>query len=117
MVTGGETITDGNDIDTAPRTLGSLRLGWTGDFLLAEAEWVHQGEYYLTAQELQDYPGHDLLNLRASWAVTPNWTTTLRLNNLTDERYADRADFAFGDYRYFPGRDRELFFEIAWQSP
>ncbi len=47
VVTGGETITDGNDIDTAPRTLGSLRLGWTGDFLLAEAEWVHQGEYYL----------------------------------------------------------------------
>ncbi len=39
------------------------------------------------------------------------------MNNVTDERYADRADFAFGDYRYFPGRDRELFFEIAWQSP
>lgn len=116
VITGGETITDGNDIDTAPRTLGSLRLGWTGDFLRAEAEWVHQGEYYLTAQEAQDYPGHDLLNLRASWAVTPNWTTTLRMNNVTDERYADRADFAFGDYRYFPGRDRELFFEIAWRS-
>ncbi|MBL8199352.1 MAG: TonB-dependent receptor [Chromatiales bacterium] len=115
VITGGETITDGNDIDTAPRTLGSLRLGWTGDFLLAEAEWVHQGEYYLTAQEAQEYPGHDLLNLRASWAVTPNWTTTVRMNNVTDERYADRADFAFGDYRYFPGRDRELFFEIAWQ--
>ncbi len=114
-IAGGETITDGNDIDTAPRTLGSLRVGWTGAVLLAEAEWLHQGRYYLTAQEAQEYPGHDLLNLRTSWAVTPNWTTTLRMNNVTDERYADRADFAFGDYRYFPGRDRELFFEIAWQ--
>lgn len=117
VITGGETITDGNDIDTAPRTLGSLRLGWTGEVLLAEAEWLHQGRYYLTAQEAQDYPGHDLLNLRTSWAVTPAWTATLRMNNVTDELYADRADFAFGDYRYFPGRDRELFFEIAWQSP
>lgn len=117
VITGGETITDGNDIDTAPRTLGSLRLGWAGDFLLGEAEWLHQGRYYLTAQEAQDYPGHDLLNLRASWTVTSNWTTTLRVNNVTDELYADRADFAFGDYRYFPGRDRELFFEIAWHSP
>ena len=117
QVTGGETITDGNDIDTAPRTLGSLRLGWTGNVWLTEAEWVHQGRYYLTAQEAQDYPGHDLLNFRASWAVTPNWRATFRMNNVTDELVADRADFAFGDYRYFPGRDREMFVEIAWQSP
>jgi outer membrane receptor protein involved in Fe transport len=114
VITGGETITDGNDIDTAPRTLGSLRLGWAGNAVLAEAEWVHQGGYYLTAQEAQDYPGHDLLNLRAAWDVTPHWTTTVRLNNVTDERYADRADFAFGNYRYFPGRERELFLEVAW---
>jgi outer membrane receptor protein involved in Fe transport len=92
-------------------------MGWSGDVLLAEAEWLHQGRYYLTAQEAQEYPGHDLLNLRASWTVTTNWATTLRMNNVTDERYADRADFAFGNYRYFPGRDRELFLEIAWRSP
>jgi len=116
-ITGGETIVDGNDIDTAPRTLGSLRAGWAGESLLAEAEWVHQGGYYLTAQEDQDYPGHDLLNLRLAWDFTPAWGATLRLNNATDERYADRADFAFGDYRYFPGRERELYVELRWQSP
>ncbi|MBN8280818.1 MAG: TonB-dependent receptor [Gammaproteobacteria bacterium] len=114
-IAGGETITKGNDIDTAPRTLGSLRVGWAGDRTLAEAEWVHQGRYYLTAQENQDYPGHDLLNLRLARDLTPAWTATLRLNNATDERYADRADFAFGDYRYFPGRARELFAELAWR--
>ncbi len=41
----------------------------------------------------------------------------LRLNNLTDKWYADRADFAFGEYRYFPGRGRELFFQVAYQTP
>jgi len=116
-VTGGETITDGNEIDTAPRTLGSLRLGWNREPWLAEAEWVHQGGYYLTAQEDEDYPGHDLLNLRAAWSFSPAWTATVRVNNVTDTLYADRADFAFEEYRYFPGRDREAFVELAWRSP
>ncbi|TFG84598.1 MAG: TonB-dependent receptor [Chromatiales bacterium] len=116
-VTGGDTITDGHDIDTAPRTLGSLRVGWERDPWLAEAEWVHQGRYYLTAQEAEDYPGHDLLNLRAAWSFSRAWTATVRVNNVTDTLYADRADFAFGNYRYFPGRDREAFVELAWRSP
>ena len=116
LTPGGELVEDGNEIDTAPRTLGSLRLGWSAEPWLTEAEWVHQGRYYLTAAETKDYPGHDLLNLRAAWNFTPAWTATVRLNNVTDELYADRADFAFDDYRYFPGREREAFFQLAWHS-
>lgn len=115
-IAGGETITDGNDIDTAPRSLGSLRVGWNRDPWLTEAEWVHEGRYFLTAAEDPSYPGHDLLNLRAAWQFWPSWTATVRLNNVMDERYADRADYAFGQYRYFPGRDREAFVELAWKS-
>lgn len=115
-IPGGEVISDGNDIDTAPRTLGSARVGWNGERWLAEAEWQHLGRYYLTAEEAADYPGHDLLNLRAVWRASDAWSATVRLNNALDELYADRADFAFGDYRYFPGRDRELFFEVAYRS-
>ncbi len=111
-----EPITDGNEIDTAPETLASARLGWKRDPWLAEAEWVHQGGYYLTAQEGQDYPGHDLLNLVAAWSFTPAWTATVRVNNVANTLYADRADFAFGNYRYFPGRERETFVELAWRS-
>ena len=33
----------------------------------------------------------------------------MRLMNVTDEKIADRADFAFGNYRYFPGLPRELY--------
>jgi outer membrane receptor protein involved in Fe transport len=117
VIAGGETITDGNDIDTAPRTLGSLRVGWSRDPWLAEAEWLHQGRYFLTAQQDQEYAGHDLLNLRAAWQFAPAWTATVRLNNVTDVLYADRADYAFGNYRYFPGRERELFVELAWRAP
>jgi outer membrane receptor protein involved in Fe transport len=38
----------------------------------------------------------------------------VRLNNLTNRDYADRADYAFGSYRYFPGRGRELFAEVRY---
>ena len=29
--------------------------------------------------------------------------TFVIVRNLTDEKYADRADFAFGNQRFFPG--------------
>lgn len=115
QIAGGETITSGNDIDTAPRTLGSLHIGWSVNPWLAEIEWVHQGSYYLTAQENQRYDGHDLFNLRAAWSVNREWRVTARINNLNDTLYADRADYAFGEYRYFPGHDRELFLELSYQ--
>jgi outer membrane receptor protein involved in Fe transport len=115
QIAGGETITSGKDIDTAPRTLGSLHIGWSADPWLAEIEWLHQGRYFLTAQENQRYDGHDLFNLRAAWSINRSWRLTARVNNLNDTLYADRADYAFGEYRYFPGHDRELFLELSYQ--
>jgi len=52
----------------------------------------------------------------AAWSFTPAWTATVRVNNVANTLYADRADYAFGNYRYFPGRERETFFELAWRS-
>ena len=112
----GETIESGNDVDTAPRTLGSLRIGWTRGRGRVELEGIHQGSYYLDAANEHKYGGHNLLNLRAQWRLTDKWLFTGRVNNLTDELYADRADFAFGEYRYFPARTRELFIEIAYRQ-
>jgi len=112
----GETIESGNDIDTAPRTLGSLRIGWDRGRGRIELEAVHYGSYYLDAANEHKYGGHNLLNLRAQWRMTDNWLITGRVNNMTDELYADRADFAFGNYRYFPGRTREFFVEIAYRQ-
>ncbi len=116
---GGEVITSGNEVDTAPGTLASARLGVERDLGSAELEWVHVGDHYLDAANTARYGGHNLLNLRASWQVTPAWSLTLRLNNLADKRYAERADFVTFPtpaYRYFPGRERELYAQIIWQS-
>lgn len=112
----GETIIAGRDIDTAPRHVNTARLNWrplpTVD---TELEWTSVGRYWLDAVNAHAYAGHDLLNLRLGWAMTPRWNATLRVINLTDRAYADRADFAFGNYRYFPGRGRTLFAEIRYQ--
>lgn len=112
---GGEQIRSGNDIDTAPRSLASAHLGFARRRGGAEIEWVHVGAHELDVGNLTRYGGHNLLNLRAWRELAPALTLTARIDNLADEYYADRADFAFGDYRYFPGRERELHVELAWR--
>lgn len=115
----GEQITSGNDVDTAPRTLGSARLSWTpGDNTEAELEWQHTGGYYLDASNLRRYPGHGIFNLSLRQKFARNWSIGLRIANLADTAYAERADYAFGDFRYFPGRGRAVFADISFhQSP
>ncbi|MGH8186918.1 MAG: TonB-dependent receptor, partial [Steroidobacteraceae bacterium] len=116
-VEGGETIVAGREVDTAPRHVNAARIAW--QFVPAahaELEWQSVGKYFVDAGNANEYEGHDLLNLRVGWEIGANWTTLLRLNNLTDRDYADRADFAFGNYRYFPGRDRTLFVEVRYQK-
>lgn len=113
----GETIVAGRDMDTAPRHINTARLNWS--FMpaaAAELEWVSVGRYFLDAGNTHEYGGHDLLNMRVSWRATEHWRTVLRLNNVTDRAYADRADFAFGNYRYFPGRGRALFVEVRYAT-
>lgn len=110
----GESIRSGNDVDTAPRTLGSARALWryaaSGE---AELEWIHMGDYYLDAANERDYDGHDLLNLRVRHSLGEHWHLGGRITNLTDEDYAERADFAFGNFRYFPGPGRQAFVKLG----
>lgn len=104
----GEQIRDGDDVDTAPRTLGNVQLQWQAtqqqSFTL---EWQHMGEYFLDAENSAQYPGHDLLHFRWRWQAG-SLTWDLRIDNVLDTEYAERADFAFGEYRYFPGWPRRL---------
>ena len=114
----GEQIISGNDIDTAPRTLGSARLAWTpGSNTETELEWQHTGGYYLDASNDPRYPGHGIFNLSLRQKIGRNWSIGLRITNLADRAYAERADYAFGDFRYFPGRGRAIFADISFQQP
>ena len=111
----GETFVSGRDVDTAPRWLGSLELKFApSDRFDTALQLTSIGKYYLDAENQFDYPGHTIANLRAAMRVSPRFDVILRLNNVADRDIADRADFAFGNYRYFPGRGRELFAEVRY---
>jgi iron complex outermembrane receptor protein len=106
---------EGNDIDTAPRHMGAMRLKW--DYHRngrAELEWVHLGAYYLDPSNLHEYEGYDLLNLRTRYQFTPRIGAGMRITNLANTQYAERADYAFGEYRYFVGLPRSLFADISF---
>jgi outer membrane receptor protein involved in Fe transport len=112
---GSELITSGNEIDTAPPWLGGLQISWqTNEYLNLEAEWIYQGAYYIDAANEHSYEGHQLVNLSAwvGFAETGH-SLAIRLNNIFDSRYAARADYAFGNYRYFPGAGRTL--SVEWR--
>lgn len=111
----GETFVTGADVDTAPKWLGSADLLYTPPGRYSAAlQWTMIGDYYLDAENQVSYPGHDLFNLRLTALLNEVVDMTVRVNNVTDTDYADRADFAFGNYRYFPGRGREVFLELRY---
>jgi iron complex outermembrane receptor protein len=75
-----------------------------------ELEWLHMGGYYLDPANAHEYDGHNLLQLRGSLAINSDIHLFARVENLTDEKYASRADYAFGSYRFFGGQPRALHF-------
>lgn len=102
-----ESIASGDDVDTAPRRLANVRALWEPTSALElEAEWVHVGRYFMDASDTQVYPGHDLLNLRGAWRFRDGASAYVIVRNALDAAYAERADYAFGSERYFPGEER-----------
>ncbi|MDE0366611.1 MAG: TonB-dependent receptor [Gammaproteobacteria bacterium] len=100
---GGEVIEKGNRIDTAPRWLGSARWRWQpGDAWYSEFEVNVVGKHFINAANSHSYPGHAVVNWRGGLRLGDRTRLFARIVNLFDTRYADRADFAFGSYRYFP---------------
>ena len=107
-----------NDIDTAPRNFGSARLAWTPDSTkTVELEWQSMGSYQLNPENFNQYEGHDIVHLRAGWKVSESMRVFANISNLTDEHYAERADYTrFSQERYFPGtpRSMQVGVELAW---
>ena len=109
-------VSKGDRIDTAPDIIGSVQLGYQATLGRTELEWVYNDGYFLETTNSRSYGGHNLLNWRLIIEPSQHWWAALRVNNITDEVYADRADFAFGNYRYFPGRSREYYLEIGYRT-
>jgi iron complex outermembrane recepter protein len=100
-------IADGARIESAPEWTSALQLLWRPAAATElELGWQHVGDYITEASGVHEYPGHDVFSLRGAWEVTSGGEVFASVRNLTNTDYAERADFAFGNDRYFPGEDR-----------
>jgi outer membrane receptor protein involved in Fe transport len=106
----------GNEIDTAPQFMGSAQLGWNiNPSLQSELSLQRMGNYYLDPENSAEYAGHTLLNLNMQYTYSDQLVLNANIYNLLDEDYAERADSAFGNYRYFVGQPRRIFLTATWQ--
>jgi outer membrane receptor protein involved in Fe transport len=62
------------------------------------------------------YAGHDLLNLRANWALNKQWAIYGSVQNLLDARYAESASVTSGSDMFAPGLPRTAYLgaEVKW---
>jgi iron complex outermembrane receptor protein len=108
----------GNDMDSAPRHMGNLSIGWQAlSALSLSMDLQYMGRYFTDAENEHEYPGHSIVNLSANWQIMAAMQLNIRLNNLSDRAYAERADYTnFSQERYFPGRPREIYagLEYTW---
>lgn len=116
LTSGGQNI-NGNRIDTAPDTFGNIRLSYRANGnLRTELEWAHMGEYYTNPENTAGYGGHDLVNLRTQYTVNDDLSLYINIMNLTDQKYAERADWTtFTGDRYFPGEPARIFAGFTWK--
>lgn len=111
----GETLQTGRDIDSAPRKLANAVFGWREPGRFAEVEVDYVGPYFADAEETARYPGHALVHVALGTQIGRSWRLALRVRNVADRRVAERADFAFGNWRYFPAPPREVSLEFSYR--
>ena len=111
-----EKIRIGNKIDTSPKLMANAILNsQINDILSFSLELERMDSYYTDAANLHEYEGHTLLHFRSELIFSEKLMLYLRVDNLTDKDYAERADFnAFGGNRYFPGLPRETYVGLEY---
>ena len=102
-------IKKGDDIDSAPRILLNTELAYTHERGRVAFELVHVGDYYTDPANEHSYPGHSVINFYSEAHVWRDIRFFFNITNLADQRFADRADFAFTRERYFPGQPRAFY--------
>ncbi len=107
-----------NEQAAAPNDIANVRLiyrprGLQG--LTALLEWEHVGDYWLDDGNTRKYEGYDIGNLKILYQPDKHLTLFGKLNNLSDETYAESATQSFGRERYTPGAPRQFFAGIEYR--
>ncbi len=110
----------GKDIESAPHVLANTRLTWRpSSKTMVQLEWVRIGDYWLEASNsptFGKYPGHNLVNLRGSYALTKHLALSARVMNVANKRFADSASVTSNTPVFSPGLPRAVYgaVEFTW---
>ena len=107
----------GNEISSAPRTIGNARLAYRPGLLNGgriELELVHLGSYWMDQSNTEKYGGHELVNLRINHQLNSQLNLFARVMNVADKKYATAASLSRGNAEFAPGLPRTYFAGIDY---
>jgi iron complex outermembrane recepter protein len=103
----------GKEMVSAPRHLGNVSFTYapkSPSGLRGSLQWEFVGRYWMDQTNTHRYPSHHLVHLRASAPVGHRVVASLRVLNLTNERYAETAQYTTARGEEFaPGVPRTLY--------
>ncbi len=106
----------GNDVDTAPKLMSNLIFDWqVVNDIGVQLQFNYLDDYFLDAENEHIYSGHTIVDLSAEWQLDTRTAVSVKINNVLDTRYAERADYAFGNYRYFVGEPTNINASLRYQ--
>jgi len=108
-----------NEQESAPNHLANARLFYSPSYLkglTTMAEWQYVGSYWMDNEHTHKYAGYSIANLKADYSYSEKVSVFAKINNITDEKYAERASFAYGKEKYTPAAPRQFFagLEYRW---
>jgi len=107
-----------NEMAAAPNSKVNVRVFYSpsqikGLKLMAEADY--NSDYYMDHSHTKSYAGYKVYNLKADYDVNKTWRVFAKVDNVTDEVYAESASyvsFRGGEERYTPAAPRQVFLGV-----
>ena len=107
------------EMAAAPNTLANVRLFYMPSYIQGMklmAEWQHVGSYWMDDAHIAGrYDGYDIGNLKADYKYSKNLKFFAKVTNITDERYAVTARYAYHKEDYTPGDPRSFYAGIEYR--
>ena len=108
-----------NEIAGAPNNTANARLFYIPDYLQGlkiMAEWQYVGSYWMDDDHTVDkYDGYNIGNLKADYTYSRALRFFGKVTNITDEKYAVTARYAYGKEDYTPADPRSFYAGVEYK--
>ena len=108
-----------NEMQQAPRTLANARLFYMPNYihgLTLMGEWQYTSKWWMDDDHsVAQYKGYSIGNIKADYKLNKEMTFYAKVTNITDERYAVMANYAYGSDNYTPGDPRQFYAGLSYK--